>query len=1831
MARTLVLDDRAVNVLKEGMNELRVDGSSSVSTHSHAYFAVFRGRVLLFDDKSSDRFINFIEQNGSALQDVAYSLIQQYQRTGHKGGDFLEMLVKSAGNKAPYLITGEITGDSVWVNHNSQYDVLNSNELRQLLQMTHNAKVYYDYKEVSRETPIKQNAAPDFAYHGTSISAVSNILKRGIRPNPEGAVFSKIGHDKTVFLTTSLDTAFNYGRIKSYKGSLDDRAAVLKIDMSKIDPAKIVLDFDIYNLHGDGKFDAEYDRLDKEHDLGVDSYHTDNLVTNEKNPVKYGKFGYRGIIMPSAIVSVLTQNIGERIIEKSPADFLKEMTTNEEVDRIEDNPTEQDEYTIGGEKNAPVGGNYYHVVESSPKVRSLQEGAFPDEIRLFHGTSPEAVNDILESGVIDAYQGHRHGETEGMNWFSLSYTENFSRGAIISLGMTIDQFNQFFHKMNSAEATSNHSTLDITQFDFQIERLYDFKKEALKRLYELCVEKYGNDAIWSYLTRLNNAADRMNIEHIFADTPLFKELMREIGHEDDMRREGLLESSNKFAAWFGNSVVVDRDGRPLKMYHGTQRKFDKFSSDYIGSSGSGCYEGLGFNFTPSLGRAMCYASDEGEVKEVYLRAEHPLYSNRNTITLAKLVRIIKKIDSGKPITDTIPPNYEPPMYGENWDSRYYERAVFKTARAIKNYQNENGWGDAGIYAELSISAGKEVIDVFMSLGYDSCIFYNDDGSLRTVVVFSPDQIMSTGEAGLIGENIEREVDASDVDLSSFTKKNELEPQLWKGETLDSKIRLKLLDIADDFWNYVDISFASPVGILLTGSICGFGWSDYSDIDLHLVVDFSSIDERTDFVRQYMNEKRKAWNKEHSNLTIMGYPVEVYVEDVHDTTESDGIYDLEENKWAKKPSHKAGSGVDDEGGTKIQAADIMTIIDGMSNKLNAAKTPYEFEEIHNDADSLFKKLKKLRSDSLKNGGEDSVGNIAYKAVRREGYLDKLSDILVASYDKANSITESTSLNEWANFSVMGDIELIDYVDYQKEEMDPQDLEDGYEPEYEVTGYDNQGEIMVTGSFDESELADTFGDEVAAMIIRGEGYDSGGGDKRITDILAMNSTPNDLNDVNEVNKIAKRIQTGGPSAYILIDGDVISFQDHIYISNIEGMTVGKFLELGNIRVGNGGVELIKEPTQEQYLTLQSILAGGDRDLYLDIGEYVDRHQYPKVICSARYFGVPTQRLVNDIKAYFREGIKPIGVVRESVLKEDRDYMALAKNFFGTTSDIRECGFILPDGSMLDFSGRHSIDKHIDPSSIYGRRTIDHRDISDIGWDRAGNEQQFEFSLEEFIRLGAIRVHVSKTWITLNLFVKPTPQQVAIMKRMIAYSNGCADVEIGDSNVSLSYAEYDDTNPNRIIAEIMRYFDEGINLMGNINEDAKHVLKEYLEKEHGMPLMQYFKWAKNATSEEKARDLAYECDWYIPDYIKQVHYRYPEFDEIFKDEDDIHDDEKIEQFIQLLAQNKMCEHFISIMQDLVEDYSELPAWLSVEFIRPVKNEWCIHFTKDADSIAREGFTGGTPYVEKLAYTNAGQDKSGRGYNFAFLLGDRDVDYNDYGNQAVIFRASGVLIYHYGDNQDQVIFWGPSVKSFIPIKYDGMQGDWVVEGQKGQILKMGKPSEIADWATDHLPQYRKQIMTGNNGYIPKRTVYDRDSYKTRRVPYDLYKPKTFPESVQKYISVLAELAQGNTLTEEVVADGDSKRNPYRKRWTYERNALKSFLANYGKIMTSRENGKEYKVYYDDTLSELVGINFCICVEWDSVTMTPGSVIYVRALDKFTERRFQPQFDVRGKDNQYS
>ena len=149
-----------------------------------------------------------------------------------------------------------------------------------------------------------------------------------------------------------------------------------------------------------------------------------------------------------------------------------------------------------------------------------------------------------------------------------------------------------------------------------------------------------------------------------------------------------------------------------------------------------------------------------------------------------------------------------------------------------------------------------------------------------------------------------ETNPDDVDLSSFNIKHELNPKFWKNNLLDSRIRLKLLDIAEDFIEFLGVDWVEPDDIIMTGSLANFNWNKkYSDIDLHVLMDFSKVDKRKDFVKKYFDSLKNQWNEEHGDLKIFGFPVEVYVQDTNETHASSGVYSLDKNEWLTEPKRE----------------------------------------------------------------------------------------------------------------------------------------------------------------------------------------------------------------------------------------------------------------------------------------------------------------------------------------------------------------------------------------------------------------------------------------------------------------------------------------------------------------------------------------------------------------------------------------------------------------------------------------------------------------------------------------------------------------------------------------------------------------------------------------------------------------------------------------------------------------------------------------------------------------------------------------------------------------
>ena len=91
--------------------------------------------------------------------------------------------------------------------------------------------------------------------------------------------------------------------------------------------------------------------------------------------------------------------------------------------------------------------------------------------------------------------------------------------------------------------------------------------------------------------------------------------------------------------------------------------------------------------------------------------------------------------------------------------------------------------------------------------------------------------------------------------------------------------------------------------------------------------------------------------------------------------------------------------------KTIASKVMNCADKIDELEAAAENEtdqHKVEIIGLQAKKLFTKIKSIRKNALKNGGEYAPGNIWFKALRRLGYIGKLVELKAKTFDKMNTI-------------------------------------------------------------------------------------------------------------------------------------------------------------------------------------------------------------------------------------------------------------------------------------------------------------------------------------------------------------------------------------------------------------------------------------------------------------------------------------------------------------------------------------------------------------------------------------------------------------------------------------------------------------------------------------------------------------------------------------------------------------------------------------------------------------------------------------------------------------
>jgi peptidoglycan hydrolase-like protein with peptidoglycan-binding domain/predicted nucleotidyltransferase len=242
-------------------------------------------------------------------------------------------------------------------------------------------------------------------------------------------------------------------------------------------------------------------------------------------------------------------------------------------------------------------------------------------------------------------------------------------------------------------------------------------------------------------------------------------------------------------------------------------------------------------------------------------------------------------------------------------------------------------------------------------------------------------------------------------LDSFSLKDSLNPKIWenpedpKKSKMIPKVRKALMKIANEFIDYLgDDAFVEDV--VLTGSLANFNWSEFSDFDLHVIVDVDRFGKQKDTFKELFNLKKQVFNDKH-DIKIFGYDVELYAQDETETHKSSGVYSLMEDKWVHQPSKDK---------VQIDKDVISSKVGNWHEKIDNAIEDLKgdsLEQGKKKIEDLKEKLKDYRKSGLEEKGELAYENLVFKFLRRDGTIEKLFNAANKFTDKELSIEQQLS--------------------------------------------------------------------------------------------------------------------------------------------------------------------------------------------------------------------------------------------------------------------------------------------------------------------------------------------------------------------------------------------------------------------------------------------------------------------------------------------------------------------------------------------------------------------------------------------------------------------------------------------------------------------------------------------------------------------------------------------------------------------------------------------------------------------------------------------------------
>jgi predicted nucleotidyltransferase len=234
-------------------------------------------------------------------------------------------------------------------------------------------------------------------------------------------------------------------------------------------------------------------------------------------------------------------------------------------------------------------------------------------------------------------------------------------------------------------------------------------------------------------------------------------------------------------------------------------------------------------------------------------------------------------------------------------------------------------------------------------------------------------------------------------LDSFSVRDTLNPKIWESPddpqkaTMLPKVQKGLMRISEEFIEYLgDEVFVED--IVLTGSLANFNWSEFSDFDLHIIVDLQQYEDEAELYKELFNLKKQVFNDKH-DIKIFGYDVELYAQDNEEPHFATGVYSVMNDEWVTKPKKFKN---------EIDKSVLEKKIKNWTEKIDKALDTENPEDNAELIDSIKEKIKDYRKSGLEQEGELSYENLVFKFLRRSGHIEKLFDSSNKALDKELSI-------------------------------------------------------------------------------------------------------------------------------------------------------------------------------------------------------------------------------------------------------------------------------------------------------------------------------------------------------------------------------------------------------------------------------------------------------------------------------------------------------------------------------------------------------------------------------------------------------------------------------------------------------------------------------------------------------------------------------------------------------------------------------------------------------------------------------------------------------------